>query len=211
MTKLIISCVINFLVFLIMAVVFVSYRKDEEGKISAANIKRSLVFFTTLSNLFSALISLIVALVEVSLILKGETLIPHGIILLKFVGTAAVSVTLLTVLVFLGPTQGYGNMFKRDGIYVHLIGPLMSIFSLCLLETSSRISFSESLLGILPMLFYGIYYLRQVVLIGEEKGGWADFYGFNHNGKWKISFSAMVIGTFIICVLLYFFHNTFVS
>ena len=210
MVRLSIAAVINLGIFITMSLVFYACRKDEEGNVSAANVKRTLVFFTTLSNLFSALTSLIIAIVEIALICKGSVDIPLWALVLKYVGTAAVTVTLMTVLVFLGPTQGYPLMFKGSGIYVHLIGPVLSIISFCFLETSMKISFPLMLLGLLPTLIYGSFYLRQVVIVGKENGGWDDFYGFNQGGHWKIYFSAMVIGTFLLCLGLYALHNVMV-
>ena len=52
---------------------------------------------------------------------------------------------------------------------------------------------------ILPVLLYGWLYLRQVVLSGV----WPDFYGFNKNGKWRLSFSLMILGTVAAAVLLW--------
>ncbi len=210
MIGLILALIINLGIFITMAIVFYGTRKDEEGNVSVENVKHSLVFFTTLSNLFSALTSLVIAIVEINLLTHGSTDIPLWALVLKYVGTAAVTVTLMTVLVFLGPTQGYPNMFRGSGIYVHLIGPLLSIISLCFLETSARISFPLALLGVLPTIFYGTYYLRKVVIVNKENGGWDDFYGFNRGGQWKIYFSAMVIGTFLLCMGLMALHNAMV-
>ena len=57
------------------------------------------------------------------------------------------------------------------------------------------------LLGTLPVLLYGIYYLYRVVYAPQEKR-WEDFYTFNRGGKWPIAFAAMVIAAFVISVVL---------
>ena len=56
-------------------------------------------YFTTLSNVLCAIASLIVVICE----LCGA--LPFWVLLLKYVGTAAVTVTMLTVFLFLGPTS----------------------------------------------------------------------------------------------------------
>ena len=56
----------------------------------------------------------------------------------------------------------------------------------------------RSLLGLLPVLLYGLLYLNKVVSRKE----WDDFYGFNRDGKWPLSFAAMLIGTALLCLLL---------
>ena len=52
------------------------------------------------------------------------------------------------------------------------------------------------------MILYGLVYLDRVVLCPEEKR-WEDFYGYNKNGKWPISFAAMMIGGALVCVALW--------
>ena len=112
-----------------------------------------------------------------------------------------VTVTLLTVIVFLGPALGYKSQLSGAGFYYHLVGPLLAIVSFCFLERVFDLSFVLSLLGIVPVLLYGLFYLYKVVLCPEEKR-WEDFYGYNKSGKWPISFAAMMVGAFVICLLL---------
>ena len=53
----------------------------------------------------------------------------------------------------------------------------------------------------LPVVLYGALYLYKVVLVPEESR-WEDFYGFNKGGKWRTSFTAMIVGAFLVCVIL---------
>ncbi len=192
------SILINLFLFLATGIVVMTYfRKD--GAWNRQNGLRSFRFFTTLSNVLVALAGLAVFLCEISG--AAPDALPLGIWIFKYLGTTAVAVTLLTVVFFLGPTMGYKEMFAGSGLYVHLIGPLLAIFSFRFLETKEMYSFATSLLGMIPMTLYGIVYLIMVVFLPEEKG-WDDFYGFNRGGKWMISFAAMLIGTFLICVIL---------
>ena len=46
-------------------------------------------------------------------------------------------------------------------------------------------------------------YLWKVVYCPEEKR-WEDFYGFNKDGKWPVSYGIMIAGTLVICLLFYF-------
>ena len=167
--------------------------RDKEGNWSFSEFCRKLRFFTLLSNLLSAFASL------VALFFLRNGGLPHGVWLLKYLGTASVTVTFLTVMVFLGPTMGYKSQLEGWSFYLHVIGPLLAIISFCFLERIWPLSFVVALLGLLPVVLYGILYLYKVVITKQ----WEDFYGFNKNGKWKISFSAMVIGTFLVCILLW--------
>ena len=48
------------------------------------------------------------------------------------------------------------------------------------------------------MLLYGLLYLHRVVRIKR----WEDFYGFNRDGRWPLSFLAMVLGAAAVSLLL---------
>ena len=127
--------------------------------------------------------------------------VPHGIWLAKYVGTAAVTVTMITVLVFLGPALGYKSQLSGFGLWLHLIGPLLAIVSFCFFERLYPLPLPLALSGLLPVVLYGLVYLYKVVLCPEEKR-WEDFYGYNKDGKWPIAFAAMMIGGALVCLLL---------
>ena len=170
--------------------------RDKEGNWSFSEGCRRLRFFTLLSNLFCAFASL-----SVLLSLRHSEL-PYGIWLFKYIGTASVTVTFLTVMVFLGPTLGYKSQLEGWAFYLHVVGPLLAIISFCFFERAYPLSFYSSLWGIAPVFLYGCLYLKKVVF-SPGVSQWDDFYGFNRNGKWRISFSAMLVGAFFVCILLW--------
>ena len=63
-----------------------------------------------------------------------------------------------------------------------------------------------ALLGVLPVLLYGSLYLYKVIYAPQGKR-WDDFYGFNKNGKWPVSFAAMLAGAFAVSMLFMFLQN----
>jgi len=177
---------INILIFVITAISFLfCFRKDGRWDLRAG--KKSLRFFTILSNLFCAVSALLWVLSS-----------SYWAWLFKYVGTVAVTVTLLTVIFFLGPNMGYKPLFSGKDLYLHLCGPLLAIVSFCFMECQFALSFSLSLLGILPVIIYGFVYLVEVVILKN----WEDFYGYNKDGKWKISMAAMFAGGFAVCMLI---------
>lgn len=177
---------INILIFVITAISLpFCFRK--EGRWDLQKGLKSLRFFTILSNLFCAVCALLLVLS-----------LAQWAWLLKYVGTVAVTVTLLTVLFFLGPNMGYKQMFSGKDLYLHLCGPLMAIVSFCFMERRYDLSFPLSLLGILPIIIYGLVYLFEVVILKN----WEDFYGYNKHGKWKLSMAAMFAGGFAVCMLI---------
>ena len=185
---------LNIGIALLTLIIVVSFfRKD--GQWVPERGKFALRFFTTLSNLLCAAACLLTALA----INAGG--IPEWIWMLKYIGTAAVTVTMLTVLFFLAPTFGKGALkvlLSGTDLFMHLITPLLALVSFCVFEKRGM-SFGQSLWGMLPVVLYGPVYLYKILYALPEKR-WDDFYGFNKQGKWPIAFTGMVIGTFLICM-----------
>ncbi len=124
---------------------------------------------------------------------------------LKVIGTSGVVVTMVTVLLFLGPMYGYQYMYKGSDLFMHLLTPLMAIVSLCMFERNG-ISFEMSFIGMLPVALYAPLYSFKIFRAPEGKR-WDDFYGFNRSGKWPVSYLLMHLGTAVICIVLYFLLN----
>ena len=177
---------------MITAAVLFICRKVKKKNESVGTVFR---YFTTLSNVLCALAS---AAAAVSTAAGG---ISFGVSVFKYVGTCAVTVTLVTVFVFLAPALGgLKPLLEEEGLFLHLICPLIAIVSYCLFDRAAM-PFSFTLLGVAPVLFYGLLYLYKVVYTAEEKR-WDDFYTFNRDGKWPVSFAAMLLGAFLISVAL---------
>lgn len=169
--------------------------------------EKAFCYFTTDSNVFAGVASLLILMCNVLNVASGNYTLPGWVVLIKYVAAVAVGVTFFTVIVFLGPTKDYRELFTGECLYLHGIGPLLTIISFCFLETGSAITWEQTALGVLPTLIYGIIYMIMAVGIGEHRGGWHDFYGFNRGGKWPVSFVLMLIGTYGLCILLQTIHN----
>ena len=186
------SIIINAAIFLLTALLLIPcFYKDGRW-----DFKRGLQvfrYFTVLSNALCACSALAMAAAQI-----GGRVSP-GALLFKYLGTVSVTVTLLTVLFFLGPTQGYKNLLSGRDFYMHLVGPIMAIGSFCLLEKRGM-SLPEALLGLAPVVLYGIVYLYKVICAPEGKR-WEDFYGFNRGGRWPVAFAGMLAGTLAVCLI----------
>lgn len=162
-------------------------------------------FFTILSNCFSAMVSLAVLF----LVLAGNSpaALPEGMMLLRMMATVSVTITFLTVVFFLVPTMGTWLLYKEDNLYMHVIGPWLAVIEFLFVEKGMLFAKGQIVIGVLPMLAYACLYLYRVVYQTEEKGGWPDFYGFNRNGMWRISVTAMVLASLLISAVLVLVHN----
>ncbi len=161
-----------------------------------APLKIVLRYFTALSNLFCAAAALAVAVSR----LCGP--VPQAVLILKYVGTAAVSVTLLTVMLFLGPfVYDYRTLLTGPDLWLHLICPVLAILSLLLWDRPDA-PFGVVFLGVLPVILYGGMYLYRV-LLAPPAARWDDFYGFARGGKWYLSLVLMLIAAFLISAALW--------
>ena len=174
------------------------FRKD--GEWAAEQGVGALRYFTLLSNLLCALASLAAAVC----VCRGS--VPHVLWMLKYIGTAAVTVTLMTVMLYLGPAFGYKALLSGRDMLLHLICPVLAVVSFCFLERFYPLSFAAAMTGILPVALYGALYLYKVVVCPEEKR-WEDFYGFNKGGKWPLSFAAMAVGGLLVCLILWLLYG----
>ena len=184
------ATIINAIIFLTTAVLLAQdFRKD--GKWVLRRGLKAFRFFTVLSNALCAMSALLMIVAP-----------SPAALLLKYLGTASVTVTLMTVIFFLGPTQGgYGKLLSGGNLYLHLIGPLLAIISFCFFE-KRELSFRAALLGMVPVLAYGAVYLYKVLFAPPRKR-WEDFYGFNRGGKWPVALAGMALGSLIVCALLW--------
>ena len=155
-------------------------------------ISTVLRYFTVLSNLLCAIAAATVAVFR----LCGN--VPEAVLILKYVGTCAVTVTLLTVLLFLGPTIGYKILVTGPDFWLHIFCPVIAIVSYIAFDKPDA-GIWVVLFGMLPVIAYGLLYLYKVLY----KKTWDDFYGFNRGGKWKISAVAMIAGCFLISLVLW--------
>lgn len=185
---------LNALIFTLTLILMIRFfHKDGTWRIS--NGAEAFRYFTIQSNVFCAAAALLMCFLPLS----------PWVWTLKYIGTAAVTVTMLTVFLFLGPNLGYQKMLTGADLYMHLVTPLLAILSFFGFEKRGM-TFQTALLGVLPVLFYGILYLYKVVYAPENKR-WNDFYGFNKNGKWPLSFAVMLAGCAAVCVLFLYLQN----
>ena len=194
---------LNLLIFLITTALMLNVaRKDGQWK--PEQWKKAFRYFTVQSNVFCAAGCLLTAIFAIA----GE--VPEWVWLLKYTGTAAVTVTMLTVFLFLAPSVGkdWMNVLltgTAGDLFMHLLTPLAALVTFCIFEKRGM-TFLQALCGMLPVLLYGVLYIRKTQFAPAEKR-WDDFYGFARGGHLFTALAGMVTGTFLICMGLMALHN----
>jgi hypothetical protein len=103
---------LNALIFTLTLILTAGFfRKD--GSFRFCNGAVAFRYFTVLSNVFCAAAALLMCFSPSS----------SWAWTLKYIGTAAVTVTMLTVFLFLGPNLGYKRLLTGPDLYMHLVTP----------------------------------------------------------------------------------------
>ncbi len=161
---------------------------------------KSLKYFTVLSNLFSGLTSF----VFVVFFLMGKAP-PYWLLVAKLASATSVMLTFFTVLLFLGPTMGWANMYKSGNLWMHLVLPLLAAIDCCTYAPMRSLPLSSTFVALVPVILYGIVYIARVVILGTVRDGKTiDFYGFARGGVQSLPLitGVMLVGTWFIALVL---------
>lgn len=171
-------------------------------------------FFTVDSNVFMGIASFAFMIEEIKLLKGINKSINKKMYILKLMATTAVTITFLTVFLYLGPISkdGIPSMIQNSNLFFHLIIPVLSIITFVFFEKTNTISFKNTLFGIIPTLIYELYYLINI-LIHMENGKVSplyDWYWFLQNGIWTAIIVApfMLIVSYLVSIVLWKINKT---
>ena len=85
--------------------------------------------------------------------------------------------------------------------------PILAIVAFCFFISEQRIRFRDTLFALVPVLIYAVLYYVMVVVLGEDRGGWNDFYGFATRLPVWIPMVSIMPLTFLIATVIRIFHN----
>ena len=195
------SLIINLVIFMLMAHTLINnFRTDilRDSDLLEAGGWVSFRYFTMLSNVLAAIAAALVAAFDAKALISDEEKLPRWVLILKYAGTVAVTLTFVTVVVFLGPMveamgHGYFKLFQNENFFLHFLSPILAIISFVCFEQIENFKFTETLYGVIPTVLYSFAYLPMVV-IGKENGGWPDFYMLTFGGHmWVAPISLIVM------------------
>lgn len=169
---------------------------------------RTFCMFTVDSNILAGISMLLCIPYTVDGIRTGYYHLPDWVVVLMHVAVTAVSLTFLVSLFILAPFKGFVLIFTGSRFFLHGVCPVLCIVTFCCFINSHIVRFREALLALIPVLIYTAVYLVMVVFIGEERGGWNDFYGFATKVPLWLSFLIIMPLTFGIVMLLRLGHNS---
>ena len=168
---------------------------------------RTFCMFTVNSNILAGLSMMLCIPYTVDGLRTGYYHLPDWVVVLMHIAVTAVALTFLVSLFILAPVKGFVLIFSGSRFFLHGVCPILSILTFCCFIYSHLIRLWESPLALIPVFLYSAVYLVMVVFIGEEHGGWNDFYGFATRIPLWISLVTILPLTFGIAALLRLGHN----
>ena len=177
-----------------------------DGVLLASNAE-GFKYFTVESNLLLGIAAAVSLPFDIQILQGKREDRPKWLFLLNHAVVVSTSVTMLTVLFFLGPTMGYELMFMQVNLLMHLINPVVGLIRyLCFGHEEGKVKWQLSLLGALSVLLYGFVYTLNVVIHNGYGDPKYDWYGFGASGARGGILSAFLMAflTALLSVALYF-------
>ena len=134
------------------------------------------LYFTTLSNLFVAVVSLILFILYIVSLKKDKNYVSEFWQVLKMISVVSVAITFTMVVIFLAPADPSFNFFGGSQLFLHLLTPLAAVFSFIFFEYATKIRFRFFFTPIIFVLVYGVFYI--VFAFTAKEGTLVDWYGF---------------------------------
>lgn len=168
---------------------------------------RTFCMFTVNSNILCAAAMAMVIPYTLDGLRTHNYHMPRWIVDLVYMGVTAVALTFLVSLFILSPAKGFVLIFTGSRFFLHGVCPILAIVAFCFFMSEKRLTIRDSLLALIPVLIYAVVYVVMVVVVGEENGGWNDFYGFLTRLPMWIPLAAIMPLTFLIATGIRVLHN----
>lgn len=168
---------------------------------------RTFCMFTVNSNILAALSVTMTIPYTIDGLRKHNYHLPRWVTVFAFAGVTAVTLTFLISLFILSPVKGFRLIFSGSRFFLHGVCPILAFVAFCFFMSAQRLSAADQVIALVPVLLYAVLYYIMVVVIGEENGGWNDFYGFATRLPLWIPVTLILPLTYAISSLIRFLHN----
>lgn len=168
---------------------------------------KTFCMFTVNSNILTAIGMSLVIPYAIDGLRKPYYNLPGWLITFLLACTTSVSLTFIVCLFILFPAQGFYMIFWGSRFFLHLICPILAFVSFTFIMSSHRIPRVSTFFAVIPTLIYACVYFVLVVVIGEENGGWNDFYGFTTYVPFYVSAAVIIPAAYGLANLIRVLHN----
>ncbi len=168
---------------------------------------RTFCMFTVNSNILVAGAMALVFPYAIDGLRKHSFYLPRWVVVVVFAGVTAVALTFLISLCVLAPVKGFLLIFTGSRFFLHGLCPILAVIAFCFFISEQRITFGQTFYALIPVFIYAVLYYIMVVVLGEDKGGWNDFYGFATQLPVWIPAAVIMPLTFLIATVIRVLHN----
>ncbi len=168
---------------------------------------RTFCMFTVNSNILMGASMALVFPYALDGLRKHNFHLPRWVVDLVYAGVTAVGLTFLVSLCILAPVKGFVLIFTGSRFFLHGLCPILAMIAFCFFISEQRIRFRDTLFALVPVLIYAVLYYVMVVVIGEHRGGWDDFYGFATRLPSWASAAIILSLTILIATVIRVLHN----
>jgi len=129
---------------------------------------------------------------------------PKWATILKFISAVSAAITVIAVIFFLGPTNGFYDLLVGSNFFLHILCPIFCVLSLLFFDDLSKFKFTFSIISLAPIIAYGLVYFLMVIVFQL----WPDYYDFNTAEQWYIPALNILMSTFCISSVLWVILKT---
>jgi len=193
-----ISLAINLVIVCTVAYVWISEARVSGWMMRDRYGLSSLRTFTTLSNLFQGLASALYAVFVVRSVTLKRDSVPCAVRVVKYAAAVSVTLTFLTVLLYIGPSRHdmADALFYGNNRYFHFMIPILAAVDQVVFDREGVLRWIDSLIAAAPTVVYGIFYWVNIAVHGAGEGPYSnDWYGFLNFGY---VYAPIIYGAFIL-------------
>lgn len=132
--------------------------------------------FTVNSNTLSAFGAALLIPYAIEGIRNKRFAVPFWLTMFQYSGTICTTLTMAFAFAFILPAKGAATAFTGMNFWLHLLCPIMALVLLFSTESRLHITVEDSMKALIPFCLYALIYIFNVVLVGENMGGWRDIY-----------------------------------
>ena len=163
-------------------------------------------WYTINSNCLTALSAGLIIPFAVEGVRKKHFSYPRWVALLHYCGMVG---TTLTMVFSVGITSWVDRQgaFGGNNLYLHIVCPIMVIVSFFMVESGFHYTLKEALAALIPTLIYAVVYIYEVLIVGEENGGWEDMYHMTEYVPAAVSLVGIIMLALGLSLLIRWLYN----
>lgn len=175
------------------------------------------LYFTIISNLETVAIVGVFIGLRIAETIRGKQIISKPLFVLKFMITAAMTITFTVAALLLAPFKDNAYLFSMKNLSLHIIAPILMIIDFLLFDRYYEYKWRMTLVGfVLPLLYLAVTLLISIKGITYSNGTNFPYYflnyrelgWFNQNGGmpgvawWILIVAAMTLVVTFLLILL---------